>query len=262
MNTIEYNGEYFAGAMQYWHKISFPEFSSFFLDNVPESLESVLDLGCGDGFYGELLKKKASRLVGCDSSETVRSSSLGNRYYDKFIFIDIEDTIPGDVAEKFDLIFSSEVIEHLKDYKKLIRLAYQLLNRGGKLILSTTTYYLYLPYYLVYADPLKPGALTEFAAGLSNERAASNFVRYLWALTGGHHHGFVRKRLLKSIKDEGFLINAVRYANVQPVFPVENLGNRNRALRVLLKGIGKAANSFCRKSGIYGANILVSANKG
>lgn len=262
MDTIEYNDEYFAGAIQYWHKISFPEFSSFLLDNIPASVESALDLGCGDGFYGELLKKRASRLVGCDSSKTVTISSLRKKYYDRFILADIGEAIPGDVAEKFDLIFSTEVIEHLRDYKRLIRLAYQLLNHGGKLILTTTTYYLYLFYYLVYSDPFKPGALTEFATGLFNEKAASNFIRYMWTLTGGHYHGFMRKRFLKSLKDEGFLINAVRYANVQPVFPVENLGNKSRLSRFFLKGVGKAINGFCKKSGIYGPNILVSASKG
>ena len=67
MDTIEYDDEYFEGAIQYWHKISSAAFSSFLLENVPKSLNSALDLGCGDGFYGELLKKRASRLVGCDS---------------------------------------------------------------------------------------------------------------------------------------------------------------------------------------------------
>ena len=261
MDTIEYNDEYFAGAIQYWHKISFPEFSSFLLDNVHAYLESALDLGCGDGFYGGLLKKRASRLVGCDSSKTAKSSSSIKKYYDRFILKDIEEAIPGDFAERFDLIFTSEVIEHLRDYKELIRLAYQLLNHGGKLILTTTTYYLYLFYYLIYSDPFKPGALTEFAAGLFNEKAASNFVRYLWTLTGGHHHGFMRKRFLKSIEDEGFVINAVRYANVQPVFPVENLGNRIRLSQFFLEHFGKVINGFCKKSGIYGPNILISASK-
>jgi hypothetical protein len=104
--------------------------------------------------------------------------------------------------------------------------------------------------------------LNEFATGLFNEKAASNFVRYMWTITGGHHHGFMRKRFLKSLKDEGFLINAVHYANVQPVFPVENLGNKSRLSLFFLEHFGKAINDFCKRSGIYGPNILISASKG
>jgi SAM-dependent methyltransferase len=261
VNEIEYEDQYFAEAIKNWHKISYPTFSLFLLDNISEFVESALDLGCGDGFYGKLLKERAFRLVGCDSSKTAGILSSRNPYYDRFIFKNIEEGNPGDIGETFDLIFTSEVIEHLRDYRKLIRFAYRLLNNGGKFILTTTTYYLYLFYYLIYSDPFKPKALAEFAAGLVNEDRASAFVRHMWTLTGGHHHGFMRKRFLKSIEDEGFIIKAVRYANVQPVFPIENMRNKSKLYGFFLNSIGKSINGFFKRSGIYGPNILVAARK-
>ena len=261
MNEIEYDDQYFAEAIQRWHKISYPTFSLFLLDNIPEFVESALDLGCGDGFYGKLLKRRTTRLVGCDSSKAAGILSSTNPYYDRFIFENIEEGDPHIVGETFDLIFSSEVIEHLRDYRKLIRFAYRLLNDGGKFILTTTTYYFYLFYYLIYSEPFQPMALTEFAAGLFNEERASAFVRHMWSLTGGHHHGFMRKRFLRSIEDEGFVIKAVRYANVQPVFPIENMRNAGKLHGYFLKGVGKAINGFFKRSGIYGPNILVAARK-
>lgn len=259
----DYNDDYFSGAIRRWHEISYNDFSSFLLENIPPSIESALDLGCGDGFYGKLLKERASRLVGCDGSVTASNAPLIREYYDRFLLVDIEKASPEDFREKFDLIFSTEVIEHLSDYKKLIRLAYLLLNRNGTLIITTTTYYLYIFYYLVYSDSFKLSALFEFVAGLVDEAAASDFIRRMWMLTGGHHHGFIRSRLLHSIRLEGFLINAVRYANVQPTFPTDGLDTKkmNKATKFLLKGFGRATNSFCRKRGMYGPNILISAKK-
>jgi len=61
-------------------------------------------------------------------------------YADKFpkngaLFIDLE--ITNNVEEKFDNIFAMNILEHVKNYKNIIHLSYNALNKNGLLVGTT-----------------------------------------------------------------------------------------------------------------------------
>jgi hypothetical protein len=96
---------------------------------------------------------------------------------------------------------------------------------------------------------------------------ADRFVRQLWMVTGGHEHGFRRGRLLRVLRQAGLTVVTSSYANVQPVLPVDGLSEpwfrerRGAWLAPLWRFVGRALNTCCRRTGLYGANVLVAARK-
>ncbi len=92
----------------------------------------ILDLGCGRGWITHALSRYGD-VVGVDLSTTA-----AERLYPNLRFIKaniVTDDIPG----KYDVVVSSEVIEHLtsEDQRTYLRKASTLLHDGGYLILTT-----------------------------------------------------------------------------------------------------------------------------
>lgn len=86
----------------------------------------VLDIGCGNKPYIELFGNRISSYVGCD----IIQSSEGA--------VDIlcpATDIPLPDNSK-DTVFSTQVIEHVADHRKLLSEAYRILKPGGTLIIS------------------------------------------------------------------------------------------------------------------------------
>lgn len=95
---------------------------------------NVLDLGCGEGrltaFVGEF-----SNILGIELSEVaVNNASIKYTHakYKQGNVFDIDFS-----GEKFDLIISQEVIEHVEDQDKYLSICFEVLNNGGYLILTT-----------------------------------------------------------------------------------------------------------------------------
>ncbi len=104
----------------------------------------VVDLGCGDGGILADLKRKEWRACGIDLS----SSGIleARRKYPEIEFhqrgFDASLVVELGVGE-FDLVISTEVIEHLYAPRELARAAFQLLKPGG-IFVVTTPYHGYL----------------------------------------------------------------------------------------------------------------------
>ena len=99
--------------------------------------KKVLDLGCG---YGEndiyCRKLGAKAVLGIDISEHMLKIAMNNNK-DKGIsykLMAMEDI--GKLEEKFDVVISSLAIHYVKNYDKLIKDIYDLLNEDGILIFS------------------------------------------------------------------------------------------------------------------------------
>lgn len=96
----------------------------------------VLDIGCGRGEFLQVAAEAGARAQGIDldreSVELCRQKGLSAETADLFEFL------PG-LPDRFDLIFASQVIEHLPPERlpDMLRLCYQTLKRGGLLILET-----------------------------------------------------------------------------------------------------------------------------
>lgn len=86
----------------------------------------VLDIGCGNKPYLPLFDGKISSYVGCDIIQS-----------DKHLvdIISPATDIPLPDNSK-DTVFTTQVIEHVADHRKLLAEAYRILKPGGYLILS------------------------------------------------------------------------------------------------------------------------------
>lgn len=99
---------------------------------------SVLEIGSGVGLIGCYIRNKNEKIkylgVEIDEESFKKSQILKlNTINDDFTAIET-------VEESFDVIMLWEVIEHLQDLKLFLTLAYEKLNKNGKIILSTPNY--------------------------------------------------------------------------------------------------------------------------
>lgn len=103
-----------------------------------ENRINILDIGCGEGTLGMLLKEKYenSYNVGCDISE--KSLELAKPFYDKTVLfnIDEDDSIEKIGDLKFQYIVCVEVIEHLLNPEIALEKCKELLSEKGFLITS------------------------------------------------------------------------------------------------------------------------------
>ena len=261
-----YNERYFE-ALAHWHRLSQPEFGAFLRAAAAPGQRRALDLGCGSGAWGARLAEIAQVVDGCDLALAGLEKARATGYYRDLFGADLslaENPLP---ARSYDLIFTTEVIEHVRDHHRFCRHVAEALAPGGLLVMTTTTYHLYLFYYFLYHEPRRPRDYLDFFLGCFLEKPADRFVRQLWLLTGGHEHGFRRRRLLGAIRAAGLVIERCRYAHPQPVFPVDGLdqpgfgARRSRFIRGPLRAAGLGIERLCRSTGWYGPNLLVAARK-
>ena len=94
----------------------------FFLDPIPKD-SRVLELGCGVGWAGEYLRRNGwSRYVGLDLVPPADVVGDVKRWREL-----------GLEAGSFDVIVAFEVVEHVDCFEE----CYELLRRGGRLLLTT-----------------------------------------------------------------------------------------------------------------------------
>jgi|GEM_PF-3086519 len=109
------------------------------VEHGPKNPSRIFDIGCGQGQLLELLKNHypPAQLTGCDYTD-FRSSTSNNKVPLPFHFFthDCNQHFPSNL-EKFDLIVSSEVIEHIENGRHFWRQISEKLNVGGKAVVST-----------------------------------------------------------------------------------------------------------------------------
>ena len=92
----------------------------------------IIDLGCGRGWTTDALSKYGD-VVGIDLSV-----SMAERLYPDLKFVQT-NIVTDEIEGKYDIVVSSEVIEHLsvEDQRIYVKKAHDLLNEDGCLILTT-----------------------------------------------------------------------------------------------------------------------------
>jgi len=103
---------------------------------IPGNKLKILDAGCGNGFLANQLASRGHQVVGIDLSEDgilLAKNNYFNIHFEKrSIYEDLHD-----LGTDFDLIISSEVIEHLYYPQKFLNNIWSILRPEGYLILST-----------------------------------------------------------------------------------------------------------------------------
>ena len=106
----------------------------------PQKGESILDVGCGDGYYLHLLSNlgiQNLKLTGTDFDKDGLKSAKRNLKNKKITLVwsDLMTKTPFR-SNSFDKIVMSEVAEHLPDDVKCLKEVYRILKPGGTLCLS------------------------------------------------------------------------------------------------------------------------------
>jgi len=154
---------------------------------------TVLDAGCGEGYGAALLAEVAAHVVGIDRPEAVHVAAARHRA-PRLAFSAQDLSCLDARGERFDLVVSFQVIEHLSDPAGFLA---ALAARGDALVVTTPNRLMSVsenPYHLrewtapellAFAAPIVPGARLLGVHGsprvLARERARGAQVRRLLA---------------------------------------------------------------------------------
>src|SRR5699024_6354350 len=100
--------------------------------------KSVLDLGCGDGYFSkDCIENGAKNVIGVDISNNMieRAKKLNQDDNVEFMCLPMEDLELTN--QKFDLIVSSLAMHYIEDYPAMIQKINGLLKNSGEFIFST-----------------------------------------------------------------------------------------------------------------------------
>jgi len=77
-------------------------------------LETVLEVGCGDGLGANLVAQVCPRVVGIDCDEHAIKNHIETRWVGENIKLVTHDMVKNPYPEKFDAVYSLDVIEHIE----------------------------------------------------------------------------------------------------------------------------------------------------
>ncbi len=92
----------------------------------------ILDLGCGSGRLGELLRLEGHTVIGVDSEKI---DGVGDRL-DGFVEADLNEGLPAEVGTGFDVVVGAGVFERLVDPESLLRQISAVLSPRGVVMVS------------------------------------------------------------------------------------------------------------------------------
>lgn len=157
----------------------------------------VLDIGCGNGANARRLMDKGVAVIGFDASsegiEQARRAYPGGRFERLAIHPQVLQSL-GEAP--FDIVISTEVVEHLYSPREWARCAFNALTPGGRLICST-------PYH---------GYLKNLAISISGKW--DWHLKPLW--DGGHIKFWSRRTLTQLLHEAGFVNVQFRGAGRAP----------------------------------------------
>jgi ubiquinone/menaquinone biosynthesis C-methylase UbiE len=96
---------------------------------------TILEVGCGDGSFTKSLAEHSSRVTAVDISASQIERNARAHPEIKFVQHDVAQPFPFSTAG-FDVIWCSEVLEHLFDPGFALREMQRVLARGGRLLVT------------------------------------------------------------------------------------------------------------------------------
>jgi SAM-dependent methyltransferase len=101
--------------------------------------DRALDLGCGSGDFTAELAHAGAAVVGVEVAEAALRRARANHPELEFRITPIDGPLPLEDCS-FDLVWASEVIEHVADTARWLSEVRRVLAPGGRLLLSTPSH--------------------------------------------------------------------------------------------------------------------------
>lgn len=156
--------------------------------------KKVLDAGCGVGFFTHAIQKAGYEAVGMDISHNAIAQA--RRIYKDIDFVCNRLDAPWPFDDgSFDVVFSTEVIEHILGFHEMLSEMNRVLKAGGWIILTT-------PYH---------GLIKNLLIVLFG------FDRHFCNIEGGHIRFFTNKLLKRLLTKHGFETLKVSYIGRIPI---------------------------------------------
>jgi 2-polyprenyl-3-methyl-5-hydroxy-6-metoxy-1,4-benzoquinol methylase len=157
----------------------------------------VLDVGCGNGYLAGQFLSRGCAVVGIDLSQQGIAIARRSHPAGRFEVLPADDKILSALGEHpFDLVISTEVVEHLYDPRSFVRGCFTAVRPGGRFVCST-------PYH---------GYLKNLVLALAGKWDAH--ANPLW--DGGHIKFWSRRTLSRLLTEAGFVNVAFRGAGRFP----------------------------------------------
>lgn len=99
----------------------------------------ALDLGCGTGLMGEVMRGRTEELVGVDLSPAMLAAAEQRRIYDRLAIDDLVSFLATE-ERQFDLIVAADVFVYLDDLAPVLHLAARRLAASGAIAFSVETH--------------------------------------------------------------------------------------------------------------------------
>lgn len=101
--------------------------------------DRALDVGCGDGAFTAVLAEAGARVIGVDVAQTALDRAGARDQELDLRLIPIDGPLPFEDC-RFDLVWASEVLEHVVDTARWLSEVRRVLNPGGRLLITTPSH--------------------------------------------------------------------------------------------------------------------------
>ncbi len=101
--------------------------------------DRALDLGCGAGEFTAALAEAGAEAIGADVAEAALARARARNPGVEFRRVPFDGPLPFEDGS-FDLVWSSEVIEHVADTARWLSEVRRVLVPGGRLLLTTPSH--------------------------------------------------------------------------------------------------------------------------
>jgi ubiquinone/menaquinone biosynthesis C-methylase UbiE len=101
--------------------------------------ERVLDLGCGTGAFTALLAEAGAEVIGADVAEAALARARPAHTGLSFELVPLDGPLPFEDSS-FELVWASEVIEHVADTARWLSEVRRVLAPRGRLLLTTPSH--------------------------------------------------------------------------------------------------------------------------